>query len=75
MNGSGNSKINFVTAILDSFVVRIGLSVLFGIVMEMGYMGFWLGDAIAGYTPVVVGMVFYLSGSWKKSAKLATDET
>ena len=75
MNGSGNAKINFVTAILDSFVVRIGLSVLFGIVLDMGYMGFWLGDALAGYTPVVIGIVFYLSGSWKKSAKLITGET
>ncbi len=68
INGSGNTVINFVTAILDGIVLRIGLAVLLGLVLEMGYFGFWLGDAIAGFTPFFIGVVFYLSGSWKKSA-------
>ena len=46
--------------------MRIGLSVLFGIVLQMGYMGFWLGDALAGFTPFVIGVFFYISGRWKK---------
>ena len=29
-------------------------------------VGFWLGDALAGFTPFVIGLVFYFSGSWKK---------
>lgn len=70
INGSGNAKINFVTAILDGIVLRIGLAVLFGITFNMGYFGFWLGDALAGYTPFLIGIVFYLSGWWKKSSKL-----
>lgn len=68
INGSGNTVINFVTAILDGIVLRIGLAVLLGLVLEMGYFGFWLGDAIAGFTPFFIGVVFYLSGYWKKSA-------
>ena len=68
INGSGNTVINFVTAILDGIVLRIGLAVLLGLVLEMGYFGFWLGDAIAGFTPFFIGIVFYLSGNWKKSA-------
>ncbi len=68
INGSGNTTINFVTAILDGIVLRIGLAVLLGLVFDMGYFGFWLGDAIAGYTPFFIGLIFYLSGSWKKSA-------
>ncbi len=66
INGSGMHKINFATAILDGIVMRIGLSVLFGIVFKMEYMGFWLGDALAGYTPFFIGTVFYFSGKWKK---------
>ena len=66
INGSGHTKINFATAILDGIVMRIGLAVLFGLVLDMRHMGFWLGDALAGFTPFFIGLVFYLSGAWKK---------
>ncbi len=66
LNGSGNYRINFVTAILDGFVMRIGLSVLFGLVLDMKHYGFWLGDALAGFTPFWIGLVFYITGIWKK---------
>ncbi len=65
INGSGIHKINFATAIFDGIIMRIGLSVLFGLVLNMGYIGFWLGDALAGYTPFAIGIVFYFSGKWK----------
>lgn len=69
INGSGNYKVNFATAILDGIVLRIGLAVLFGIVLDMKHFGFWLGDALAGFTPFWIGLVFYLSGHWKKSVE------
>ncbi len=69
INGSGNYKINFLTAILDGIVLRIGLSLLFGLALGMKHYGFWLGDALAGFTPFVLGIIFYFSGAWKKSAK------
>ena len=68
INGSGNYKINFVTAILDGVVMRIGLAVLFGLTLEMKHYGFWLGDALAGFTPFWIGLVFYWTGLWKQSA-------
>lgn len=66
MNGSGNYRVNFATAILDGIVLRIGLAVLFGLVLDMKHLGFWLGDALAGFTPFFIGLVFYFSGVWKK---------
>ncbi len=66
INGSGNTKVNFATAIFDGIVLRIGLSLLFGLALNMKHYGFWLGDALAGFTPFVIGIVFYLSGAWKK---------
>ncbi len=69
INGTGNTAMNFATAILDGLVLRIGYSVIFGLVLEMGAVGFWLGDALAGLTPFFIGIVFYLSGSWKKEKK------
>lgn len=68
INGSGHTMVNFATAILDGIVLRIGLAVLLGLVCNMGYFGFWLGDAIAGFTPFWIGIIFYLSGTWKKCA-------
>ncbi len=65
INGSGHTMINFATAILDGIVLRIGLAVLLGLACKMGYFGFWLGDAIAGFTPFWIGIIFYLSGKWK----------
>lgn len=69
MNGSGNTKVNFATAILDGIVLRIGLSVLFGLTFHMKHYGFWLGDALAGFTPFFIGIVFYMSGRWKYEAR------
>lgn len=71
MNGSGNTKVNFATAILDGIVLRIGLALLFGLGLGMRHFGFWIGDALAGYTPFFIGIVFYFSGRWKagRSAK------
>ena len=68
INGSGNHRVNFATAILDGIVLRIGLSVLFGLAIGMKHYGFWLGDALAGFTPFCIGVVFYFTGLWKKSA-------
>ena len=66
LNGSGDYKMNFVTAILDGIVMRIGLALLFGLVLDMQHYGFWLGDAIAGFTPFLIGAAFYISGRWKR---------
>ena len=65
INGSGNYHVNFLNALLDAIVMRIGFSLLLGLVFKMRYFGFWLGDAIAGFTPLAIGLVFYFSGKWK----------
>lgn len=67
INGCGNSRVNFIVAILDAFVLRLGLAFLFGMGFDMGYMGYWLGDGIAAYSPFFIGLGLYLSGRWKKS--------
>jgi len=73
INGSGDYRVNFATAILDGLVMRIGLALLFGLGLHMQYMqymGFWLGDALAGFTPFGIGLAYYFSGSWKKQHPL-----
>lgn len=65
INGSGNSRLNLLVAILDGMIARIGLAYILGWLLKMGPLGFWMGDAIAGFMPLLIGGVFYLSGRWK----------
>ena len=68
INGSGNYIVNFATAICDGIILRIGLALLFGLGFKMQHYGFWLGDALAGFTPLWIGLIFYFSGKWKSNA-------
>lgn len=73
VNGSGNYTINFITAILDGLLLRIGLALLFGLALNLRYIGFWLGDALASFTPFWLGMIYYLSGAWRTRKYLIKD--
>ena len=37
-------------------------------------LGFWLGDALAGYTPFFIGLVYYFSGAWKTRKYVIKEE-
>jgi len=65
INGSGNSKLNLVVAIIDGVIARIGISYFLGFAMNFGCTGYWMGDAVAGNIPFVIGIVFFMSGLWK----------
>ena len=69
INGSGNSKLNLFVAILDGIVCRIGIAYLLGWSAGMGPQGFWLGDAIAGFMPCLIGGTFFLTGRWRRPPK------
>jgi len=66
INGSGRSKLNLAVAIIDGVISRIGLAALLGFALHLDCFGFWMGDALAGFMPIVIGGTFYLSGRWKK---------
>ena len=72
LNGIGNSQLSFLCSIADGIVARIGFSLLFGVAMDMGLNGFWLGGAIAGNVIGVIIFFYYLSGRWK-NRKLLID--
>lgn len=66
INGSGNAKLNLAIALFDGLISRIGLAYLLGFVLAWGPFGFWMGDAIAGYVPLLISGTYYASGRWKK---------
>ncbi len=65
INGVGNFKLNLAVGLLDGFIMRIGLSLLLGLVCSFGVFGFWYGRSIAGIAPFLVGIIYYFSGKWK----------
>lgn len=67
INGSGNAKLNLIVGLLDGVICRIGLALMMGLALDMGIMGFWLGNAFAGYMPFLIGGVYFLTGKWKTS--------
>ena len=68
INGSGRPKLNLAIALIDGVIARIGLAALLGFAMHMDCFGFWMGDALAGFMPLMIGGTFFLSGRWKENA-------
>ncbi len=73
IQGIGNAKFSMILALFDGVILRIGLSWLFGIALEMGFYGFVLGYALAPYGCAIPGMIYFLSGMWKRRKVLADD--
>lgn len=68
INGIGKPKINYILGVLDGLVLRVGCSLLLGIVLNMGVQGFWLGNALGGFGPLFVGSVYFFGRIWEKEA-------
>ena len=66
INGSGNTRLNFAIAIIDGMISRIGIAALLGFAFGMGCQGFWYGDALAGFMPLAISLVYFFSGRWRK---------
>ena len=69
VDGSGNRKINLITAFLDAVVARIGFALIFGVWLNWGYLGFWFGATLAELVPIIIGIIFYFVGAWKRTTE------
>ena len=70
INGIGASRLSLVFGLVDGIAARIGLSLLLGVACGMGVRGFWMGNALAGNVIGVMVLIYYLTGAWKKRARL-----
>lgn len=75
VTGTGNAILGFLGGFLDGVVFRIGFSLLFAGVLQMGVPGFFLGDALARLGPILIGVIYYYSGAWKRRKKLVKDKS
>ena len=65
INGVGHVRLNFVIALADGVVARIGLSLLLAVTFGMGLHGYWWGSALAGFVSSIWGYAYYFSGRWQ----------
>lgn len=63
--GSGNTKLAFVAGFIDGVILRISLGLLFGRVMDMQSVGFFLGHSLARLSPLFIHGTYYFSGAWR----------
>ncbi len=69
----GNAKLGMILSLLDGVILRVGLSWLFGIILDWGFYGFVLGYSLAPYACAIPGIVYFFSGIWKKRKVLADE--
>ncbi|MCD7791840.1 MAG: MATE family efflux transporter [Oscillospiraceae bacterium] len=67
INGLGRSGMSLIIGLLDAVVARVAISLLLGVTLDMGIVGFWYGSVLSGFVPVIIGAVFWLTGAWKRS--------
>lgn len=75
LNGIGFATLSLISGLIDSVAARIGFSLLLANTAGLGLYGFWLGSALAGYVPVLIGGTYFLSGKWKTFELLRDDRT
>ncbi len=71
IQGIGNVRFGMVLSLLDGVILRVGLSYLLGIVLDMGFYGFVLGYGLAAFGYAIPSTLYFLSGIWKKRQTLA----
>ena len=71
VNGSGFASMGFVIGILD-VVFRVGISLLFELLFQLGVASYWWGNALARVGPMIICLIYYFSGKWQ-TRKLLTE--
>jgi putative MATE family efflux protein len=72
VTGCGFVELGFALGILDGVICKIGLSLIFMYVFNMGYLGLWWGVACSRILPCCLCIWYYYSGKWK-TRKLLTE--
>ncbi len=72
VTGCGNVSLGFFVGVLDGFICRIGLSLIFTRILHMEAIGYFWGTALSRTLPALLVLVYFLSGKWR-SRKLLSD--
>ncbi|MHB1152113.1 MAG: MATE family efflux transporter [Eubacteriales bacterium] len=65
--GAGHTTFSLFNGMLASLLIRIPVAYIFGIVLEMGLTGVGLGAPVASFIAMLTGLIYFISGKWKRS--------
>lgn len=74
VTGCGFVELGFAIGILDGVICKVGLSLLFVYVFNMGYLGLFWGVACSRILPGILCGAYYFSGKWKTRKLLIKDK-
>lgn len=64
--GVGSAWVAMLNSMFQSVIFRIPISILLSQILAMGHVGLYWAECISPVLPAVVGLVFFLSGRWKR---------
>lgn len=64
---AGHTRFTMVSSIVAAIAGRIPACYLFGVVLDMGLFGVGLGAPVASGISLVLGLIYYRSGIWKRN--------
>jgi putative MATE family efflux protein len=68
-NGCGKTGFSLLNGLLSTFLLRIPLALILGSVISPRLFGIGLAAPFASAASVVVGLVYFASGRWKRGAR------
>lgn len=69
--GSGYAAMNFMIGILDGVICKVGFSILFADVLNMGVLGYFWAIAVSRALPGLICIIFFFSGRWRNRRLLS----
>ncbi len=66
IQGIGNARLGLIFALIDGFFMRILLSYFIGVTLGYGLFGYVLGYGLAPFGTAIPGLIYFVSGIWKK---------
>ncbi len=68
LNGTGDTRFTMVMSIAASWFIMVPFAAFFGVYMDMGPLGAWLGITIEVFALAVISAIRFRSGAWRRHA-------
>jgi putative MATE family efflux protein len=66
INGSGHTTFSLINSMLSSVLIRVPVSYIFGLTLNLGLLGIGMGAPVASFIALITGFIYLRSGRWKK---------
>ena len=71
ITGCGFVEMGFAIGVLDGVVCKIGFSLIFLHLLDIGETSFWWGTTVSHFLPSCLCLAYFISGKWKTRKMLS----